>query len=1035
MEGISSYVLGLDLGVSSVGWAAISQEDSGRPGRFLRSGVRIFEPGMEGDISSGRAESRNKKRRDARLVRRQIDRRKRRKQKLLHCLQKLDLLPPGEPAEFMPGLDRRLLEKFIPAGSDAVRFAHMLPYALRKHALDAKLEPHELGRALYHLAQRRGYNSNRKADAIEDTEERGKVLSGISELDQKIAHAHARTLGEYFAGLHPETDRIRSRWTSRKMYIDEFNAIMDAQSAFHPTLSPEVRNELFHCVFDQRKLKSVSHLIGKCELEPGQTRGPWLRLEAQRFRLLQKLNDTRIIYSDGTASDLTREQIDLLKNVLERQETLKFTQARKLLKITDRSAKFNWEEGGEKEFKGNTTAAKLCKVFGERWFELSDDDRRRIVEDIHSFENDAALEKRGRERWGLSKEAAVLFSKVSLEPDFCRLSLKAIRKLLPMMEDGVPYATALKETYGEFLRRTSLYNELPPVQQFFPSLLNPVVNRVLTEVRKVVNGIVREFGKPAAIRIELARDMKKTKKQRQEITARNRKNETKRSKARDAVIAEMGIAEPARDDIVKFLLAEECEWECPYSGRKITPRLLFGEHPQFDIEHIIPFSRSLDSSFVNKTLCYHEENRAVKGNRTPWEAYGGNSAAYDTIIQRVKNFRGDAAREKQRRFLLQDAGDIDDWASEQLNDTRYATVLAGKYLGLLYGGREDDTGKQRIFAAKGGTTGYLRAVWKLNAILSDGNEKSRDDHRHHAVDAIAVALTTPETIRMLSTAAANARLEQRHLFARTPEPWPGFWQQAKDAIASVKVSHRPRRKVSGPLHKEQICTCPRPDGNGKQCVHIRVPLSRLTQKQIENDDIVDPAVREAVRLKLAELGGETAKFTEAANHPVLRSKDGTSSRPIHSVRVRQNVAVLRIGPDDHTRYAASGSNHHMEIFDCKDDKGRPKWDAEVVTMFEAMRRLKAREPIVRKDHGPGKGFVCSITSGDMATIQDGGEEKLMVLSSVWVEQGGSKRVQYYSHTDAAAKKKMPKPSLSTLREVRFQKVTVSPLGEIRPAND
>jgi len=102
MEDVSGYVLGLDLGVSSVGWAAI-QDDSGRPAKILCSGVRIFEPGMEGDISSGRAESRNKKRRDARLVRRQIDRRKRRKQKLLHCLQKLNLLPAGEPPEFMPG--------------------------------------------------------------------------------------------------------------------------------------------------------------------------------------------------------------------------------------------------------------------------------------------------------------------------------------------------------------------------------------------------------------------------------------------------------------------------------------------------------------------------------------------------------------------------------------------------------------------------------------------------------------------------------------------------------------------------------------------------------------------------------------------------------------------------------------------------------------------------------------------------------------------------------------------------------------------
>ncbi len=143
---------------------------------------------------------------------------------------------------------------------------------------------------------------------------------------------------------------------------------------------------------------------------------------------------------------------------------------------------------------------------------------------------------------------------------------------------------------------------------------------------------------------------------------------------------------------------------------------------------------------MNKTLCYHEENRTRKGNNTPWEAYGeSDPEKYEVILQRVKSFNGDAGKEKLRRFMVNEIGDIEEWATQQLNDTRYASKLAVQYLGLLYGGREDESGKQRIFATRGGATGFLRSVWHINSILNDGPTKTRDDHRHHAVDAIAIA--------------------------------------------------------------------------------------------------------------------------------------------------------------------------------------------------------------------------------------------------------------------------------------------------------
>jgi len=1035
MKNTGSYVLGLDLGVASVGWAAVRYDKKKQSGKILATGARIFEPGMDNNIGEGRGVSRNVKRREARQARRQGDRRKRRMRKLLHRLQAHDLLPEGDPTIIIPALDKNLLKKFRPDGEDAARFAHILPYFLRTRALDEKLEPYELGRALYHLGQRRGFKSNKLIDAAEDKKELGKVSEGITELTKKIHQAGARTLGEYFAGLAPEEDRIRSRWTSRDMFEHEFNAIMDAQSAHNPDLlTGDVRKTLQKCIFDQRPLKSVAHLVGFCELEPGQRRAPWLRLEAQRFRMLQRLLDTRVMYPDGSEQPFSHEQIQTLKDTLGRQASLTFGRARRLLGIKG-GAKFNWEEGGEKGFKGNTTSAKLFQIFGERWFELSEEDRRQVVEDIYSFEKEEALEKRGRKRWGLSAEGAAIFSKVVLEPDYCRLSLKAIRKLLPLMESGIPYATAVKEEYGGFHRREEVHDLLPLAGDVFPYLLNPVVNRVLTELRKVVNSVVREFGRPAAINVELARDMRKTKKQRQEITKRNRKNETRRQSARKAVIAETKISDPRRDDVVKYLLAEECEWECPYTGKKITPRLLFGKSPQFDVEHIIPFSRSLDNSYLNKTLCCLEENRKRKRNNTPWEAYGtSDPERYGVILQRVKNFTGDAGKEKLRRFMIEEIGDIEEWATNQLNDTRYASRLAVRYLGMLYGGREDETGKQRIFATRGGATGFVRSVWQLNSILNDGPRKTRDDHRHHAVDAVAIALTTPGTIKMLSDAAKNARLDRRHLFARVAEPWGGFLQDVKKAVNAIDVSHKPERKLSGALHKDTLYSSTRNDENGKECVHQRVPLAKLKPKDIA--DIVDPVVRETVRRKLDQLGGDTKKFEDEKNHPVLVSKDGARSRPIHKVRVRRVISTIPVAKGERRRYVAPGYNHHMEIVECKDAKGKMKWEGSVVTTFEATRRLKEGEPVVREYDGPGKRFICSITSGDMATIEEDGQRKLIVVRVI-----SHNRVEFVSQTDARLKKDIKAAkewfikTPNGLRSMKFQKVTVTPLGEVRRAND
>ena len=689
------YILGLDLGVQSVGWAMIDLDDAGNPCGIRRSGVRCFDSGVgsETEIASGKDESQNIKRRQMRLQRRQLWRRARRLKKIFLLLQKAGLLPPGETRtpeqrhELFKTLDAELSKTYLPA-NDRVA-GHLLPYRLRALALDQALPPFAFGRALFHLAQRRGFLSNRKS-AAKDDEDSGDVKAGIADLWKKMEETKARTLGEYYSKLDPEDQRIRKRWTARQMYLDEFEKIVAAQSPRHSALTEVSKEQIHDAIFRQRPLRSQKGLIGTCELEPDCRRAPRASVEAQRFRYLQKVNDLEIVTPDGeiwsliepSHRDLRQKLIELLDTHAEVEfKSLRSKLGLKKPKGSDKDFTFNLEAGGEKRLKGNATAVKLRKILGDDYEKLSSEQLVGVVEDLLEYEKPDALARRLTNRYGIAPTKADDLADITLEPNYASLSREAMRKLLPLMEKGLRFAEAKKEVYGTNAGRLGLREFLSPVLDAVPQLRNPVVCRGLTELRKVVNALIREYGKPHRIRVELARDLKKSRQQREDLTKQNRENERTRDAARRKIAERLRCDENAVSnfDILKVRLAEECNWECPYTGKSIPLESLIGKHSQFDIEHIIPFSRSLDNSFLNKTLCYHEENRSVKQNQTPHEAYSGDEKKWPEILSRVRRFRGSAAHQKLRKFQQKQLDD--DFAARMLQDTRYMSRLATEYLG------------------------------------------------------------------------------------------------------------------------------------------------------------------------------------------------------------------------------------------------------------------------------------------------------------------------------------------------------------------
>lgn len=1031
-------VLGLDIGAKSIGWALVRGPESPE---IIAAGVRIFEAGADGDIETGMDGSRAAARRLARQLRRQTARRVQKKKRLFTLLLEADLLPKTNDNSSLSRdstiktLDASLLSGLSPS-YDAGHTANKLPYVLRAEALRRPLSAFELGRVFYHLGERRGFKSNRRTDRkAEDT---GKVYDGIAAIRDKKGN---QTLGEYVAGLDPKADRIRNRYLARSDYEEEFARIWEAQRPHHPVLTPRLHRKLKRCLFWQRPLKSQKSLLGRCSLLTYRKRCPIAHPIAQEFRLLQAVNNLLVIDEDGVPSVLTDDQRRKLLTALRTEGDLTFAAVKKLLGLKKKGTRFNLEEGGEKKLPGNRTRKAMHDAIGDAWDSLSDEDKTQLVGIVRGSVDESAL--RGQlTRWcpELLPHSEAL-EKTSLEDAYASHCKTVLVDLVDRMRDGIAYATARAdfEATHNLGGTTDPVDQLPPVRTFLPSLTNPAVIRALTELRKVVNEIVRVYGKPDMVRIELARDLKKPRKVRQEIAKRMREREGERSRAAQQLRSH-GITNPSRADIEKVLLAEECGWVCPYTGSGFGIHDLVGEHAKVDVEHIYP-RRYLDDSFMNKTLCMAAENRSVKKDRLPLAAYGGQPSKYADILTRVRAFRSDMRDEKLRRFMA-DAVDAD-FVSRQLVDTAYASREAAKYVGLLYGGVIDVRSDRRVRTSSGRLSALLRSGWKLNSILgTDDSPKGRGvDHRHHAVDAIVVALTTDSLVKAVSDSAGKSSPRPSGRWRVEVPEYDGLLEQAMDKVTRIVVSHRMDRRLAGRLHEDSIYSPARPDGNGGACHVIRKPLGRLTQAEIEGDKIVDPRVRRIVQQtysKLCDSLGKTKPadvFADEANLPRLPNRNG-SDVVVRKVRVQIKDRAERIADKAHRgRHIMRDPDglHHTAIF--LDSSGRKAvWAERPTSRLEVHDRYRRKESIVLKDLGNGMEYVFHLCKGDSIELDDpdGGR-------TVYIVRGvAEKFIRVVPCWEASQNLNNPDYRIRTpnkLGERNARVVVVTPAGRVFPRGD
>lgn len=920
------YTLGLDIGIASVGAALLSDS------RILALYVRAFDKAETSD----KGESLNKARRDARSTRRRLRRRSHRLTRLRRLFKRTGLLESDEASGFI-GLDTS-------------------PWCLRAEGLDRMLDQQEWAAALYHVVKHRGFQSNRKSEVRED-EKAGAMLSGVNVNQQRMKDDGWRTIGEMFANdeRYREAKRNKggdySHTVSRRDLHGELQHLFAKQRDFgNGFASPEFEEQVVDLLLARRPTLSGDNLrkmIGRCTFEPSEFRAPKACYFTERFLWLTKLNNLRVSL-DGRQRELTPAERDQLIDQPFLKTKLSYKQVRALLNLPDR-ARFNISyrrKAGDDELKAERASLFEAKAYhalrgeyrraglDDLWKRDAIDEARLnlLGEALTVFKDDDEARHWLRER-GVEPEVVEAVLNLSFS-SFIRLSLRAVQNILPHMQRGMRFDEAVVAagyTSHSSFAESERTKCLPPIPR--EEFTNPVVYRALSQARKLVNAIIREHGSPAAVHIELARDLSKPWDERRKIEKDQQAFQENKKKAVDEFVERFGT-EPSRDWLTKYRLYKEQDGKCAYSLKALDLNRLM-EDGYAEIDHALPYSRSFDNSMNNKVLVHTVENRN-KGNLTPYEYLNGESQdeqwrRFEVAVLSNPKYR----KPKRERLLRKDFGAeaAEGFRERNLSDTRYI-CRSFKNLVETHLQLAGERSGQRCVVVSGQLTGFLRARWGLLKVRAQGD-------KHHALDAAVVAACSPSMVKRLSDYSRREELEQargnycdpetgeiidiaalRQLEARFPVPWPHFRheleaklstnpvvglaalvdypQELVEQAQAIRVSRAPQRRGTGQAHEATIRSAKWLD---QQFSTVKTPLTKLKIKDLPNiRGAEDPRNAELMRVLRERLEAYGDKPDKAFKEPVYKpSKPGKQAPLVRSVklaRVQKSGVPVRKGIAD-----------------------------------------------------------------------------------------------------------------------------------------
>lgn len=910
-KNFGQLTFGFDIGIASVGWAVLNEH------RIVDLGVRAFDKAE----TAKEGESLNLARRAARLLRRRLRRRAWRLTKLARLLKREGLIS-----------DVNMLKQQPSKG-----FATPNLWQLRIDALNRKLTPEEWARVIYHLCKHRGFHWVSKAEKLKDEDgasETGKVKKGLAATTKLMKEKGYRTAAEMVLAEFPDAQRNKqgeySKALERELLSIEFAKLFEAQRGFgnsHTLIDLEEKllnrkTGLFWAQKPSLSGEALLKMLGKCTFEKTEYRAPKASFSAERHVWLTKLNNCRIVV-DGITRPLNDQERRLaLPMPYAQASDLNYKQLRAALVkegFLPDSFKFaglsypsqNQLTAGKAKDPEATVLVKI-PAFQElrltlkkagletEWGGMAGaamDDKPELLDQIawvlSVYKEDEEVE-RELTKLPLPNAGTMIEALSGIRFDkFSSLSLKALRNIVPHMEQGLRYDEAVAQIpeYGhhcQLKNDTDALKYLPPFYSgrdkdgrlIFNDEMdiprNPVVLRALNQARKVMNALIKKYGAPHQVHIELARDLSKPFDERRKIKLEQEEFRDKNKIARDKFNEVFNATGELKGrDFEKWQLYNEQECKCAYSGDALDIHRLF-ELGYVEVDHALPYSRSFDDSKNNRVLVLARENRN-KGNQTPYEYLDGVSNSerwhqFEIYVNTNKAYR----QAKRNRLLKKDFGgkEAEGFRDRNLNDTRYICRFFKNYVEQYLQLAEDSESK-RCVVVSGQLTAFLRARWGLAKVRSDSD-------RHHALDAVVVAACSHSMVKRMSDYSRRKELEKvregfvdietgevvnpsmfDQLNAHFPNPWEHFYHEVKvrlytdnstelrthleklgsysaDELASVKplfVSRAPQRLNSGAAHKETIYGQPE-SLKAQGGVTQKIAVTNLTLKDM--DSLIDP---------------------------------------------------------------------------------------------------------------------------------------------------------------------------------------------------
>lgn len=759
------YRLGLDVGIKSVGWCVLECDENGEPIQINALNSRIFDAAEQPKTGASLAEPR----RNARGLRRRIRRKSFR-------LERIRKLFSENGIELFETQDDLICLKDEYKNLDVVK--------LRSDALDKKLTEAEFARVLYSLARHRGFKSN-KREGAKDSDE-GKLLSSIRESEEEMRESGMRTRGEqlykkYLMEGKPVHNKggDYSMCVSRDILVKEIELLFEKQKEFGNNFATDENKEKYLDIFlAQRNFDegpgkgsqyTGSHDVKKCEIYRDEDVAAKGTYTSEWATIYQKINNLSIICG-GDRRRLSNEERQIAVELAKKVEKVTYKAFRKAIKLDDdyRFSALNYSEKKKQGKKKNEGESKsdvveindvvdslACEDKGDfitaknsnKIVKALNDNLKNDVELIDEiaeictkyksenlFRNAIAESKiiGGR----LDEETIEKLSKIDMK-GYGHLSLHVLREILPYLEEGMVYSDAMQKAghnHSEHNFEKQKFLGTKEVYDAIGGVTSPVVKRALSQTVKVIDAVIRQYGSPYAINIELARDMSMTKDERDKLKKENDARAAKNEAIREN-IAKLN-AMPNSTNVLKYKLYEEQDHKCAYSMETLDINHLF-EDGYYEIDHIIPYSRSFDDSFNNKVLVLKRENQN-KRNSTPVEYFERIGRDYDEVLAFWKAVYQKRNR-KKLEFLQKKEINESEWKNRALNDTRYASRMLANLIKdyLLFDEKSKDK-YGRVETVKGAITSYLRRFWGVQKIREDGD-------KHHAVDAAIIACVTPKT--------------------------------------------------------------------------------------------------------------------------------------------------------------------------------------------------------------------------------------------------------------------------------------------------